>query len=97
MAVTRCTLSTSLEGKERDEEEHVEDVDQDAGPRDRSAPRAAGPVQSVPGVPDAGDSLMLASSLGASSLLYSFISTMRGDGSKEARVEEASTEGRGEV
>ena len=69
MTVTRCALFTSLEGKERNEEDHAEDVDQDSGLRDRSAPRAAGPGHPVPFVPDADNGLMLASSSVTSSFL----------------------------
>ena len=96
MAVTRCALSTSLEGKERDKEDHDEDVNQVSGPRDCSAPRTTGPGQPFPGVPDSGGGIVTAST-SASSSLYSSISTVREDGGKEAHIEEVSVEGRGEV
>ena len=91
MTVTRRALSVSLEGKEHNEEDPTKDVDH------CSAPRAAGPGQPFPGVPDAGGGRVPASLSGASSSVYSSISTMQKDGGKEAHIEKASVEGRGKV
>ena len=97
MAVTRGTLSVSLKGKEHNKEDHTEDVDQDSGSRNCSSSPTAGPGQPFPGVSDSGGGLVPASLSSVASFLYSLIGTMRENGDKESRGEEASVEGRGGV
>ena len=86
VTVTRYALFAFLEGKERDEEDHAGDVDQDPGPRDHSAPSAAGPGQPFPDVPDADNGLVPVFLSGVSSSLYSSIGTMRGGAAARKRA-----------
>ena len=95
VTVTRHGLDVSPEGKKHNKEDHTKDTDQDPG--GCRAPRAAVQGWPAPRVSDAGGGLVLAFLLCASSSLYSSIGPMREDGGKEARVEEMSTEGQGEV